>query len=68
MGKSEQEQAAPDEAVAIVRKMSEQLHLPMVEIDSILWSYCASYYGEICTATPHCDMCVVRRFCTRKEG
>ena len=68
MGESEQEQAAPDEAVAIVRKMSEQLHLPMVEIDSILWSYCASHYGEICTATPHCDACVVRGFCTRKEG
>ena len=68
MGESEQEQAAPDEAVVIVRKMSEQLHLPMVEIDNILWSYCASHYGEICTATPHCDMCVVRRFCTRKEG
>ena len=59
---------APDEAVAIVRKMSEQLHLPMVEIDSILWSYCASHYGEICTAAPHCEACVVRGFCTRKEG
>ena len=68
MGESEQEQAAPDEAVAIVHKMSEQLHLPMVEIDSILWSYCASHYGEICTATPHCEACVVRGFCTRKEG
>lgn len=67
MGESEQEQAGVSEAVAIVRKMSEQLHLPMVEIDSILWSYCASHYGEICTATPHCDACVVRKFCTRKE-
>lgn len=67
MGESEQEQAGVSEAVAIVRKMSEQLHLPMVEIDSILWSYCASHYGEICTATPHCDTCVVRKFCTRKE-
>lgn len=68
MGESEQEQAGVSEAVAIVRKMSEQLHLPMVEIDSILWSYCASHYGEICTATPHCEACVVRGFCTRKEG
>ena len=68
MGESDQEQAAPAEAVAIVRKMSEQLHLPMVEIDSILWSYCASHYGEICTATPRCDACVVREFCTRKES
>lgn len=67
MGESEQEQAGVSEAVAIVRKMSEQLHLPMVEIASILWSYCASHYGEICTATPHCDACVVRKFCTRKE-
>ena len=68
MGKSDQEQATPAEAVAIVRKMSEQLHLPMVEIDSILWRYCASHYGEICTATPRCDVCVVREFCTRKES
>lgn len=67
MGESDQEQAAPSEAVNIVRKMSAQLGLPMVEIDSIIWSYCASHYGEICTATPHCDSCVVRSYCTRKE-
>lgn len=66
MGESHQEQSAPDEAIEIVRKMSEQLHLPMVEIDSILWSYCASGYGEICTATPHCDACVVQNYCTAK--
>ena len=67
MGESDQEQATPSEAVNIVRKMSVQLNLPLVEIDSILWSYCASHYGEVCTATPHCEACVVRGFCTRRE-
>lgn len=65
MGESDQAQASPSEAVNIVRKMSAQLDLPMVEINSIIWSYCASHYGEICTATPHCGSCVVRSYCTR---
>ena len=67
MGESNQEQASPDEVIAIVHRMSGQLNLSMVEIDNIIWSYCASHYGEICTATPHCDACVVRKYCTRKE-
>ena len=68
MGESTQAQASPAEAVAIVQAMSKQLNLSMVEIDSILWSYCASSYGEICTAVPHCNSCVVHEYCSRKES
>ena len=67
MEKSDQKQAVPSEAVNIVRKMSAQLGLSMVEIDSIIWSYCTSHYREICTATPHCDNCVVRRNCGKGQ-
>jgi hypothetical protein len=32
-------------------------------LDIVLWSYCADGYGEICTANPKCDRCVIRDFC-----
>lgn len=67
MEQSDQKQAVLSEAVNIVRKMSAQLGLSMVEIDSIIWSYCVSHYGEICTATPHCDNCVVRGNCGKGQ-
>ena len=54
-----------DEAVRIVRDISETLGLPMVEVDSIIWSYCASGYGEICTATPKCGRCVICESCKK---
>ena len=64
-GLSDSETVTTDEAVKIVRDISETLQMPMVEIDSIIWSFCASGYGEICTAEPKCDQCVIRDFCKK---
>lgn len=49
-----------EETFILVRKMSQDLGIPMYEIGSILWSFCATGYLEICTATPKCQMCVVQ--------
>lgn len=29
-------------------------------LDIVLWSFCADGYGEICTANPKCNRCVIR--------
>ena len=64
-GLSDSETVTTAEAVQIIRDISETLRMPMVEIDSIIWSFCASGYGEICTAEPKCDQCVIRDFCKK---
>ena len=64
-GLSKLETVTTDEAVQIIRDMGETLQMPMVEIDSIIWSFCASGYGEICTAEPKCSQCVIHDFCNK---
>lgn len=63
LGLSQEDVATVDETVSIVREMSEQLGIPMVEVDNIIWSYCAKDYGEICAATPRCSCCAIREYC-----
>ena len=43
--------------------LSEQTGMSKVEIDNLVWSFCASGFGEICTAKPHCDICPIREWC-----
>ena len=47
----------------IIAELAEELGKPVAEVDYILWSYCAKGYGEICTAKPKCEQCVVRGIC-----
>lgn len=57
--------ATVSEIEALMPQLSDNLNLTMVEIDSIIWSFCATSYGEICTATPKCEQCVVSKYCTK---
>ena len=50
-----------------VDKLSEQTGLLKAEIDNIIWSFCAEGYGEICTAKPHCDKCLIKGKCAYIE-
>ena len=68
MGLVQQPEASESETIQIVRELSTQTGLAMVEIDGIIWSYCAIGYGEICTKTPKCERCVVRDFCKRERA
>ena len=51
-----------------VEVLSQKTGLLKAEIDNIIWSYCADGYGEVCTATPHCDICPIKEFCNYKKG
>lgn len=57
--------ATTDEAIEIVKVMSRTLNISMVEIDSIIWSFCATGYGNICSANPKCGNCVIREYCNK---
>ena len=59
--------ATTDEAIEIIMDMSLRTNLTMVEIDNIIWSFCASSFGEICGATPKCNQCVIRDHCRKRN-
>ena len=40
-----------------------ETNLSLVEIDSIIWQFCASNYAEICDANPNCEKCLLRKRC-----
>lgn len=47
------------------RTLSNEIGMSQVKMDYLLWNYCAKGYGEICTATPKCNECVIRIFCNK---
>lgn len=65
MGTGEKSPASIKEVNEQVTRLSEETGMSKVEIDNLIWSFCADGYGEICTATPHCDMCPISGYCNR---
>ena len=63
MGTGEKSPASTKEVIEQVTRLSEETGMSKVEIDNLIWSFCADGYGEICTATPHCEMCPIREWC-----
>lgn len=63
MGHSHAPVASVDEVVAQVELIAKENDVPQSVIDNLIWSYCADGYGQICTATPKCGMCVISSFC-----
>ena len=45
------------------QELTQKIGISQVKMDYLLWNYCSKGYGEICTATPKCDVCVIKRFC-----
>ena len=60
MGIGEKSPASTKEVIEQVARLSEETGMSKVEIDNLIWSFCADGYGEICTATPHCEVCPIR--------
>lgn len=57
------------EAFDIVSEIAACLHKPTAEVDYILWSYCASGFGEICIKNnPKCDRCSANLLCNYKTS
>ena len=63
MGTGEHSPATVSEVNEQVAKLSEETGMSKVEIDNLIWSFCADGFGEICTATPHCTSCPIRDWC-----
>lgn len=65
LGMSKNVEASDDEVLDTVEMLSKQTGFWMAEIDYLFWAYCATDKGEICTANPHCEKCVIREYCNR---
>lgn len=63
MGTNAAAVASVEETIQQVELLSAETNLPLSSIDNIIWSFCADGYGEVCTATPHCERCIVRFGC-----
>ena len=65
MGTGEKSPASIKEVNEQVTRLSAETKMSKVEIDNMIWSFCADGYGEICTSTPHCDVCTISGYCNR---
>ena len=68
MGSSRGAVATAEETVRQVEALAADTGLSFAAIDNLIWSFCADHYGQICTAEPHCEKCVVRAYCHRKTA
>lgn len=64
MGHSRDAVATVEETISQVNAIAKATGFPCSVIDNIIWSYCADGYGQICTATPKCEKCVIRVSCS----
>lgn len=65
MGTGKNSPATANEVIKQIDILSKKTGMFKVEIDNLIWSFCADGFGEICTATPHCEKCPIREFCKR---
>lgn len=52
--------------IAECKKLSEKIGISQVKMDYLLWNYCSKSYGEVCTAKPKCEDCVIREYCNKE--
>ena len=67
MGYSNKETASLDEVCRIVEAASKDTGLLMMEIDAIIWDYCAVGYADMCGANPRCSGCPIKSNCNGKK-
>ena len=64
LGCSDKETVPVYETVTIVSEIAEVLGKSAAEVDYILWAYCATGYGEVCTLKgAKCSLCAVAPYC-----
>lgn len=59
-GYSKKEISTENEAINIIDDMSKEYNMPKMEIDTILWQYCAKDYLGICGENPKCHICKIK--------
>ena len=69
LGCSKRKELSPYEAIDIIADIAKSLNKPAAEVDYILWAYCASGFGEVCTKSkPKCmELCIAKSFCHYKD-
>lgn len=65
LGVSKLPEATNEEVISKLEELSKETGLWMSQIDYIFWAYCATDMGEICTANPRCEKCVIRNECKK---
>lgn len=50
-----------------MEQLAQETGLLKVEIDDLIWRFCARGYGEICTAMPACGRCVIAALCRKSR-
>lgn len=67
MGNSKKQIATEKEVFEQVKELSKKSGKTAVEIDNLIWSYCAAGYGEQCVANPDCENCCINTYCNRYD-
>ena len=65
LGVSSNDEASDDEVLDTIESLSKETGFWMGDIDYLFWVYCATGKGEICTANPRCDKCVISDYCNK---
>lgn len=55
------------QVIDILEKISLETGISVAKIDFLLWHYCSEDFCNICSATPKCGQCVIKKFCAREE-
>ena len=63
MGTGKASPASIKETLQQVDFLSDKTGLSKIEIDRIIWTFCSNGNGEICTKTPHCNLCPIKEYC-----
>ena len=63
LGLSDKPFATEQEVLKLAKEISIKSNMPITVIDSIIWQFCATNYAQICSASPHCEKCLVRTKC-----
>ncbi len=66
LGYSKSNKITEDEAFDICCNIAKKYNMSNVEVDSILWQYCAKNYFEVCCDKPKCSICLVKNCKSRQ--
>lgn len=67
LGYSDKKDASNDEVFDIMDLFNKNTKKPRAYIDVLLWHYCANGYGNICTAKPKCQDCLLLEHCNMNK-
>lgn len=68
LGYVKSDKISNDEALDICCDIAKKYGLTNVDVDAILWQYCANNYFEICCDKPKCYKCLVKNCKSRQDN